>query len=151
MAIIDSKTGKAIWYKADHGEQRDPFRDWIRENCPTGRNGVVVENLDLVVNVFGKQIGRTHNEDGRIKLIEKKMKGRKMNYAQTRTFGLLNKLLIQSDPERKYYRGLYTISVDGLPEDFSCANYSVTNHQTGQTKNLDSNQLIAFLKDEDLA
>jgi hypothetical protein len=120
MTIYDLITGKAIWYFADHGEQQDPFRDWIRDKCPAGKDGFVCEDLDLVINCFGKLIGRSHSEDGRIKLIEKKF-NREMKYPQRRTFELLDRLARAGDPDRKHYRGLYTLKMPLVKkiEDFN--------------------------------
>jgi len=150
MAIIDKKTGKATWYEGDHGEQRDPFRDWIRERCPAGKEGFVCEDLDIVINCFGKMIGRNHSGDGRIKLIEKKI-NRNMKYPQQRTFELLDRLLRMADPKGKFYRGLYTVKFPLIQkvEDFNIATFEVKKHPNGPIKSMDAEEFIAFLQDKD--
>jgi hypothetical protein len=171
MAIIDPKSKKATWYEADHGEQRDPFRDWIRRRCRSGNEGFVCEDLDIVINCYGEWIGRNHSDDGRIKLIEKKF-DRDMKYAQKKTFELLDKLLKTADPKAKFYRGLYTVKLPLVKkagktkcevckgsgytdtqmndEDFDMITFIVRKHQNGNTKLMNAEEFIRFLEDRDL-
>jgi len=171
MAKIDPKTGKPIWYKADHGEQRDPFRDWIRRRCLEGNKGFVCEDLDIVINCFGPLIGRGYSKDGRIKLIEKKI-SKDMTYAQKRTFELLDGLLRIADQVKKFYRGLYTVSFplvkkpgkvkcelcDGTgymdepmnDEDFDMITFKVTSHPNNNIKSMNAKEFLIFLEDKDL-
>jgi hypothetical protein len=150
MALIDPITGKPIWYEGDHGEQRDPFRDWIRTNCPTGSEGFVCENLDIVINCYGKLIGRGKNDDGRIKLIEKKINS-EMKYAQKRTFELIDSLIKKADPMRKNYRGLYTVSLPLIKneDDYNNAEFIVTTHPENKKQTMNARKFLAFLKDQD--
>lgn len=86
-----------------------PWREWIRENMPTGTEGIVVEDLDLIVLRFGPQEGLGYNDNGRFMLVEIKQKGAPLPYAQKRVFGLVHQVLRRGDPARRYYLGFYLV------------------------------------------
>lgn len=92
-----------------------PFREWIRENLPHGRSGVVVEDLDLVIRLYGEHHGT--DATGKFMLIELKFGNATPGYAQERTFGLMDSLLRQADPERRRYLGYFIVNYDNTDWD----------------------------------
>lgn len=104
-------TSKLVFRNPDLVQQL-PFRDYIREHCPGPGGGLVVTDLDLIVNQFGALVGRGRDEDGRIFLTELKTAGTALNYAQNRTMQLMHKLMRLGDPERKHYGGAYLLHWD---------------------------------------
>lgn len=90
-----------------------PYREWMRQNAPSGRDGIVLEDLDLVVLRFGPAHGRPYYADGMFILVEIKYRDtlftNPRNYAQWRTFGLMDRLLRAGDPMRKHYLGFYYV------------------------------------------
>lgn len=86
-----------------------PFREWMRQNLPTGKQGMVVEDLDLLPTIFGPLAGRSYSDDGMFMLVELKTPGYSMSYGQKRLFGLIDTLLRFSDPHEKYYLGCFTV------------------------------------------
>lgn len=85
------------------------YREWIRDNCPNGRQGMVVEDLDLVPLMFGPMIGRVYNDHGQFMLVEIKNAGYGLQYPQKRLFGMMDCLLRFSDPDLKFYLGFYLV------------------------------------------
>lgn len=92
--------------------QQLPFRDYIRERCPGPSGGLVVTDLDLIINQFGPLVGRKKDDDGRIYLVELKAAGAALNYSQSRTMQLMHKLMRIADPARKFYGGSYLLHWD---------------------------------------
>lgn len=92
--------------------QQLPFRDYIRDRCPGPSGGLVVTDLDLIVNQFGPLVGRHKDADGRIYLVELKASGTGLNYAQSRTMQLMHKLMRAADPAHKFYGGCYLLHWD---------------------------------------
>lgn len=87
-----------------------PWREWGRQYLPKPQEGMVLEDIDLVVLRFGPLEGRPYSADGRFLLAEiKQGGGGKLEYAQERVFGLLHRLLRKSDPTKQYYVGFYLI------------------------------------------
>jgi len=86
-----------------------PFREWIRLNCPNGKSGLVVEDLDLVPLLFGPMIGRHYNDHGQFMLCEVKNSGYGLQYPQRRLFGMMDCLLRFSDPDLQHYLGFFLI------------------------------------------
>ena len=87
-----------------------PLRDYLRSpGWPDGKDGFVVEDLDVVVRHFGN----TFHTDakGRLLLIEQKHPGHWIRTAQEKTFGLMDTLLRKADPERVRYLGYYILQV----------------------------------------
>lgn len=87
--------------------QELPFRTWMRDHLPSGNQGVVIEDLDLVVLHFGPRIGREYDADGKFMLVEVKHQRKNMDYPQRRLFGMIHRLLRQTDPEENHYVGFY--------------------------------------------
>ena len=86
--------------------ERQPLRDLIRETCRTGRDGLAVEDVDLVLRRFGPG----HNgERGRLRLVEHKFGDSDLGFAQTMTFGLIDDLLRRGDPFGDTYDGFYLV------------------------------------------
>ncbi len=92
--------------------QQLPFRDYIRQHCPGANAGLIVTDLDMIVNHIGALVGRRRNDDGRILLVELKDMGADLNYSQSRTMQLMHKLMRKADPERKFYGGSYLLHWD---------------------------------------
>ena len=99
----------------------------MRENLPSGREGLVLEDLDLVVLHYGRLIGRPHSADGRFMLVEIKTKYGKVGYAQQRVYKLIHKLLRYADPNHQYYGGYHVLHWD--PPQFKLDNYPITEQQ----------------------
>lgn len=85
------------------------WREWGRKNLPSPGDGMVLEDLDLVALTYGALVQRPKDADGKFRLIEIKERGGSMGYAQQRVFGLMHRLLRQSDPQREYYDGFYLV------------------------------------------
>jgi len=98
-----------------------PFRDWLRTNLPNGSNGMVVEDLDLVVRCYGPMYGK--DGDGMFMLVENKFGMATLGVAQVKTFGLIDRLLRQADPEARRYRGYYLVQYDC--EEWEKANFRI--------------------------
>jgi len=115
--------------------QRLPFRDWIRENLPTGQEGYVVEDLDLIIRACGQNF----NSDGigKFMLIELKYGSTWIGYAQRKTFGLIHQLLRESDPDRIRYIGYFIIQYDD--ENWDDATFKVNTVELSRT------ELLRFL------
>jgi len=86
---------------------------------PTGREGCVVEDIDLVLRGFGTLY---HTDDeGILKLIELKYGKAEMGFAKTKTFGLIDRGLKRGEPER--YKGYFLINYDN--ENWDKANFEI--------------------------
>jgi len=92
--------------------QQLPFRDYIRQHCPGANAGLIVTDLDMIINHIGALVDRRRDEDGRISLVELKDISTALNYTQSRTMQLMHKLMRASDPEHKFYRGSYLLQWD---------------------------------------
>lgn len=86
-----------------------PFREWMRLNLPNGKQGMVVEDLDVVPLLFGGLVNRSYNEHGKFMLVEIKSPGFGMTYAQKRLFGMMDTLLRFADPHEKHYMGCFLV------------------------------------------
>lgn len=93
------------------------FREWIRENLPTGKEGFIAEDLDLVIKVFGSNYGL--GQAGKFMLCELKFYPTSIGYAQKQLFGTIDKLLRKADPKHKIYRGYYVIQYNNEDWDIS--------------------------------
>lgn len=89
--------------------QLQPWRQWMREECPSAAAGFVPEDLDLVILTYSGLVGRPRYKDGRFLLADIKYNGKWLGYAQRRVFGKMHKLFRQSDPHGQFYRGFYVI------------------------------------------
>ena len=96
-----------------------PWREWIRQEMPSGPEGLVAEDLDLVVRRF------THHDPvGRFMLVELKHGEVGLGKAQVMTFGLVDGLLRIADPEGWRYLGYYLLHYPGLDWE-ECADFRV--------------------------
>lgn len=100
-----------------------PWREYIRENIPSGIQGFVYEDLDLVARRFSKE-----DPIGKFMFIEIKYKDTMLGVAQTRTFGLIDRLLRSADPERKRYVGYYLMQYPD-PDPNKCDHIRVNEQQ----------------------
>lgn len=85
-----------------------PLREYLRRELPNGRDGFVVEDLDLLIRHFGPRYGT--DSQGRFMLIEEKRNGCTIGAAQQRTFGLVDEVLRKGDPNRERYTGYYLLN-----------------------------------------
>lgn len=100
------------YYGADGGAVQ-PFREHFRKRWP-GPESCVVTDLDVVLRVYGRNMGGAR---GRFVLMEMKYgDATTATGGQTRTFGLIDELLRQADPDRLRYRGLYLVTYIDEPE-----------------------------------
>lgn len=101
--------------------QQLSFRDWLRQNKPPGSDGYVVEDLDLVLRVYSKAYDTDHI--GRFMLCELKFKSAWINHSKRKTFGVMDELLRNADPERKRYAGFFVIQY--TDDDWSVSSFRV--------------------------
>lgn len=101
-----------------------PYREWIRDNLPTGKAGMVVEDLDLVIRVYGHGYGT--DEEGKFMLCELKHGlNTQMNHAQIKTFKLVDSILAAGDPNGTRYVGHFLVNYSA--EDWDNAVFAVNN------------------------
>jgi len=94
------------YYGADGGVVHS-FREHFRDRWP-GPESCVVTDLDVVLRVYGRNLG---GQRGRFVLMEMKYGDTtSATGGQTRTFGLIDELLRQADPDQLRYRGLYLVT-----------------------------------------
>ncbi|HFB06890.1 MAG TPA: hypothetical protein ENJ92_00435 [Chloroflexi bacterium] len=110
---------KPRWRGTD--AQRLKFRDWLRVHQPEGNKGYVVEDLDLVLRVYGKRYDT--DAVGKFILVELKYGNAWIGYAQQKTFGLIDSVLRKGDPTGERYLGYYVVQYDD--EDWERANFKV--------------------------
>jgi hypothetical protein len=113
VAIKDANTGRHFWYEADHGVQRDPLRDAIRDHFPTSDEGWNVNDVDLRVCLFGDALNRGRNEDGWIIEFEVKKFGAALKWSQVRVMKLVDRLGSISDREKRHWGGCWMLQVPG--------------------------------------
>lgn len=92
-----------------------PLREYLRGALPSGGDGCVIEDLDLLVRHYGPRYQL--DSFGRFMLVEQKHPGSDIGTAQKRTFGLLHQLLRMADPDRKRYLGYYLLWVHFGPNN----------------------------------
>lgn len=85
-------------------------RDWIRNNKPPGNEGYVVEDLDIVLRIYGTNYDT--DSTGKFMLLELKFGRAYIDYAQRRTFGQINYMLRKADPGRVRYMGYFVVQYD---------------------------------------
>lgn len=81
-----------------------PWREWMRDELPSGPEGWVAEDLDLVVRTYTQS-----DPVGRFMLVELKHGKTGLGRAQVMTFGLVDRLLRAADPEGRRYLGYYLL------------------------------------------
>ena len=96
-----------------------PIRTFFRGECgfefPSGGQGFVVEDLDLLFRWYGPQYGQ--DADGRFRLAELKYESSTIRTAQRKTFGLMDRILQRGDPDGLRYDGFYLIQLYPNPAD----------------------------------
>lgn len=96
------------------GEQLDLRRQAVREWAPSGRDGFVVEDIDevkILKRVFGDTYGL--DELGVLRVEEWKLWPRKMETAQSWTFGLLDAICNTSHLSDRW-AGFFFVQSDSL-------------------------------------
>ena len=111
MAIKDQRTGRHVWYQADHGIQRDPLRDAIRNSFPTSAAGWNVNDVDLRVCLFGSALGRSAKDDGWIIEFEVKRHGAHLKHSQMRVMWLVDRLATESDSSGRHWGGSWLLQI----------------------------------------
>lgn len=96
-----------------------PWRDWIRTVFPTGQEGFVVQDLDLIVYRFGSLIHKKSDMYGKFILIEVKYKKHRLEFSQEVVFGLIDHLLRKADPEGNHYAGFYVLTWSEKPDEIA--------------------------------
>lgn len=104
-------------------ELRELLRGRKHEPMPSGRDGFVVEDLDLVLRWFGPRYDL--DEWGRFRYVEVKRQGYDLDASQSRTFGLSHSLLCER-PDR--YDGFYLVTHSD-DEHAETTTYTVNGHQ----------------------
>jgi hypothetical protein len=87
-------------------EERDPRREYIRKNAPSGSEGFTAEDLDLIITHFGPNY--ESDEFGRIRLIEIKTGNETMNKSQKYTLALLDRMC-RTSRESFRYQGFFLV------------------------------------------
>lgn len=116
--------------------QRLPIRDWFRTHYPSGPQGYIVEDLDLVLRIYGERF--TEDERGVFMLVELKYGNAYLNKSKRMTFGLIDGLLRLADPQQRRYLGYFVIQY--TDEDWDKADFRV-NRQT-----LTRDEFLRFLQ-----
>lgn len=100
----------------------DDRRQFIRENMPSGKEGFVAEDLDLVIKYFGSNFST--DRDGFIKIIELKVGIGIFGTAQKETMGLLDKMCRTSEYSERYlgFFLVYSPSCEWEKEEFITVN-----------------------------
>ena len=92
------------------------YRETLRQHLPTGSDGMVVEDLDLVLRWFGGNYAL--DDIGRIRLVEIKHQGFGIGRAQESTFGLIDRLCqvgaeaVRNQELVDRYDGFFVVQVD---------------------------------------
>jgi hypothetical protein len=84
----------------------DPKREFIRNHMPSGRQGFVVEDLDLILRHFGRNYEL--DSKGRLSLIEIKVGVGTFGASKAYTLGLLDQMCRSSEMAERY-RGFYLV------------------------------------------
>lgn len=85
--------------------ERLPQRDFIRDNCHNGRQGLTVEDLDLIVRTYG--FNKHTDSIGRIRLLELKYLGATLGVSKIKTFGMIDLALRTSPFTSDRYDGFW--------------------------------------------
>lgn len=130
MAIKDANTGRHVWYEADHGIQRDPLRDAIRNQFPTSTQGWNVNDVDLRVCLFGAAINRLKSADGWLIEFEAKKNNAALKWSQACVMKLVDRLAWHSDPLGKHWGGCWLLQV---PNDLFIGEFRLFRPLTKET------------------
>ncbi len=91
------------------------YREYMGKTLPKGKEGCVIEDIDIVFRFYGERYGL--DDEGRFWIFEMKYGDKDMDKAQYRTFGLIDKELRES----KRYGGFYLINY--YDDDFEQSPY----------------------------
>ena len=83
-----------------------PEREWLRQQLPSGREGFIAEDLDLVVRAYGPRYGL--DALGRFRLIELKRGNASLGTSKRMTFGLIDQGL-RTGATAERYDGYYVV------------------------------------------
>jgi len=97
------------------------FRDWIRKHLPSGSAGCVVEDLDLVMRVYGKRYGT--DSVGKFMFVELKFGDATLGRAQINTFRMIDDTCRKGDPECTRYMGYFLLQYSD--EDWDDATFRI--------------------------
>ena len=129
VAIKDASTGRHEWYEADHGIQRDPLRDAIRDCFPTSGEGWNVNDVDLRVCLFGEAIGRHRKDSGWVIEFEAKKNGAGLKWAQAEVMELMDRLAKHGDTQGKHWGGCWLLQI---PDDIGSGEFRLFRPLTRQ-------------------
>jgi len=129
VAIKDASTGRHRWYEADHGIQRDPLRDAIRDQFPTSSQGWNVNDVDLRVCLFGQALRRPKSSEGWLIEFEAKKRGADLKWSQHCVMKLLDRLASERDTQKKHWGGCWLLQ---LPEDLVFGDFNLFRPLTRQ-------------------
>jgi len=94
------------------GKRDLTFSGWIRTNCKDskGSGKLTVTDLDFIFRDYGSN---------KIQLIESKIKKGSMNYGQSKTFEVLDKIIIEGCKKNNIdYKGFHLVRFENFsPED----------------------------------
>jgi len=101
-----------------HPEELDQWREWIRRNIGSGREGYVFEDVDIVRTcdkdpvpwLIVRHFSPTSDPVGKLMAIERKLGNADMGHAQKRTFGLWDHITRKGDPLRQRWMGWYLLN-----------------------------------------
>lgn len=116
-------------------ELRDPRREFIRRHLPSGSNGFIAEDLDLVLRTYGSNFHQ--DADGCLMLVELKTGIGTFGVSKRKTLGLFDDICRRSEMVARY-RGFYVV-------------YSPTNDWETETTfrvnghTLDQNEFIGWM------
>jgi hypothetical protein len=79
---------------------RDAKREFIRRNLPSGRDGFVAEDIDLVIRHFSNRYDQ--DSAGRLRLTEVKVARGMFRTSKAMTLGLLDAICRSSDMAERY-------------------------------------------------
>lgn len=97
-------------FRNDQLLQTLPYREYMRRRFPNGREGFVVEDLDLLVRVYGRRYQT--DETGRVMFTELKFGNAWIGTAQANTWKPIHLNMRRGDPSRTFYRGFYVVQYD---------------------------------------
>lgn len=84
------------------------YREFLREHTPSGPEGCVHEDVDLLCRVYGPNFAQ--DQIGKFRIIEvKTCAAESIATAQLKTFGLLDSTLTAADPHGWRYGGFYVV------------------------------------------
>lgn len=99
--------------------QRLSYRDFMRDHMPSGRDGLVIVDLDLVTRHHGALFST--DRAGILTCMEFKHDGYDMTWGQKWTFGPIDAALRTQMADR--YRGFYLVQYEDEPFEVTSINY----------------------------